>query len=125
VWKTVSQSPFANAVVFVSSDATITPLASLTATITGKDTSDVATVFTLELTDPVGLSRTNAQFVQTQALTTNGIAVQKYGAVIIPADKASTEITLVAQYNGTEYTAGTAITASSDVGDTVTLAPAP
>lgn len=123
VWKTVSQSPFANAVVFVSSDATITPLASLTATITGKDTSDVATVLTLELTDPVGLSRTNAQFVQTEALTTNGIAVQKYGAVIIPADKASTEITLVAQYNGTEYTAGTAITVSSDVGDTVTLEP--
>ena len=125
VWKTVSYSPFANAVVFVTSDATITPLASLTATITGKDTSDVATVFTLELTDPVGLSRTNAQFVQTNALTTNGIAVQKYGAVIIPANKASTEITLVAQYNGTEYKAGTAITASSDVGDTVTLTPAP
>lgn len=121
-WKTVSYSPFANAVVFVPSANVPTAPASLTIKITGKDTIAEATVFTLELDDSTAaLTDSNAEFVQTQAITEDGIAIQKYGAVIIPASKLTEEITLVANLGGATYTATTAITGASDVGDTVTM----
>lgn len=124
-WKTVSSSPFANAVVFVTSSATITEPSSLTVKVLAKDVSDEATVMTvgIELSDPT-VQNYNFNFVQTEALVEDGIGVQPYGALIIPASKVSEEITLVAKnvVTGTEYTASTALTGASNVGDEVTLA---
>lgn len=122
-WKTISYSPFANAIVFVTSTAATALPESITATITGKDVSDTATVFTLDLTgtDGASLAPNTPLLVQTQALTTAGIAVQKYGAVIIPQSQVGTEITLVAELGGSTYTGAAAITGASAVGDTVTL----
>lgn len=123
VWKTVSSSPFANAVVFVTSSATITLPASVTFTITNKSVSDTAITLTLELDESTAaLKPSNVNFVQTEALTADGIAVHPFGAVMIPAAEDDTEITLVATINGTTYTASAAITSANDVGDTVTLA---
>lgn len=120
-WKTVSYSPFANSIVFCL-DSVQMP-SEFTVEITGKDTSDIATVFTLGVQDDnASLAPTGLNFVQTETLTTEGIAIQKYGAVIIPASKTATEITLVANVNGVTYTASTTINASSAVGATVTLA---
>ena len=121
-WKTVSNSPFANAVVFVTDSADITLPASITVTIDSKDESDVATVltFSADFAD-AELKPQNVNFVQTEALTTAGIAVQKYGALIIPTSKAETAITLVAEINATTYTGATTINASSEVGASVTL----
>lgn len=122
IWKTISYSPFANAIVFVNNTATITLPASLTVEITGKETSETATILTLEVdTETASLQPNSAIFEQTEILTTNGIAVQKYGALIIPADKVSTDITVVATVEGSTYTGGTTINASSNVGDTITL----
>ena len=121
-WKTVSYSPFANAVVFVQSTATITLPETLTVKIIRKDHSDDATVFGLSAdTDSASLQPNSVHFVQNETLTTNGIAVQKYGAVIIPASKSSTEITLVADVNGQTYNGATNITSSNNVGDTITM----
>lgn len=122
-WKTVSYSPFANAIVFVTSDASTELPASITAEITGKDVSDTATVFTLDLkgADGASLAPNTALLVQTQTLTAAGIAVQKYGAVIIPQSQVGTDITLVAEMGGATYTGATAITGASAVGATVTL----
>lgn len=123
VWKTISSSPFANAVVFVTSSATITLPASVTFTITNKSVSDTAITLTLELDESTAaLAPSNVNFVQTEALTKDGIAVHPFGAVMIPAAEDDTEITLVATINGTTYTASAAITSANDVGDTVTLA---
>lgn len=123
VWKTISSSPFANAVVFVTSSATITLPASVTFTITNKSVSDTAITLTLELDESTAaLTPANVNFVQTEDLTADGIAVHPFGAVMIPAAEDDTEITLVATINGTTYTASTAITSANDVGDTVTLA---
>lgn len=120
-WKTVSYSPFANSIVFCLDNVEMP--AQFTVEITGKDTSDIATVFTLGVQDDnASLAPTGLNFVQTETLTTEGIAIQKYGAVIIPASKTATEITLVANVNGVTYTASTTINASSAVGATVTLA---
>ena len=122
VWKTVSNSPFANAVVFVTSAANVTLPATVTVHVDAKDESDVATVFTISADfEEAGLEPQNVNFVQTEALTTAGIAVQKYGGLIIPASKVGTDITLVAEINGTTYTANTTINGSTDVDATVTL----
>lgn len=47
-WKTISNSPFSNAVVFVTNKATITAPESVTVEISSKDIADVGTVFALE-----------------------------------------------------------------------------
>lgn len=121
-WKTVSNSPFANAIVFVTSNATITLPATITVHIDSKDESDIATVFTMSADfESASLEPQNVNFVQTDELTTAGIAVQKYGGLIIPASQADTNIKLAATINGTKYTAATNITAASDVDATVTL----
>lgn len=121
-WKTVSNSPFANAVVFVTSAADVDLPATVTVHVDAKDESDVATVFTISADfEEAGLEPQNVNFVQTEALTSAGIAVQKYGGLIIPASKVGTDITLVAEINGTTYTAATTINASTDVDATVTL----
>ena len=121
-WKTVSNSPFANAVVFVTSATDVALPASVTVHVDAKDESDVATVFTISADfEEAGLSPQNVNFVQTEALTTAGIAVQKYGGLIIPASKVETAITLVAEINGTTYTATTTINGSTAVDATVTL----
>lgn len=120
-WKTVSNSPFANAVVFVTSAADVALPETVTVHVDAKDKSDVATVFTISADFEAGLEPQNVNFVQTEVLTTAGIAVQKYGGLIIPASKVETDITLVAEINGTTYTASTNINASTEVDATVTL----
>lgn len=121
-WKTVSNSPFANAVVFATSAADVALPATVTVHVDAKDESDVATVFTISADfEEAGLNPQNVNFVQTEALTTAGIAVQKYGGLIIPASQVATDITLVAEINGTTYTADTTINGSTAVDTTVTL----
>lgn len=121
-WKTVSNSPFANAVVFATSAADVALPATVTVHVDAKDESDVATVFTISADfEEAGLNPQNVNFVQTEALTTAGIAVQKYGGLIIPASQVATDITLVAEINGTTYTADTTINGSTAVDATVTL----
>lgn len=123
VWKTVSSSPFANAVTFVTSDANVALPESITVHISMKDESDEATVFTLEPKfEQVGLDPRGVNFVQTKELTTAGIAVQKYGSLIIPNSQVDTNITVVADILGTTYTATSNITGASAVDATVTLA---
>lgn len=121
-WKTVSNSPFANAVVFVTSAADVALPATVTVHVDAKDESDVATVFTISADfEEAGLEPQNVNFVQTEALTTAGIAVQKYGGLIIPTSQLATNIKLVAEINGTTYTAATNINGSTAVDTTVTL----
>lgn len=128
-WKTVSYSPFANAVVFVKDTANISLPATLTAEIMSKDTSEEATVLTLNASvDGASLQPNTALFVQTPELTAKGIAVNNYGALIIPASASREEITLKATVNGTLYTAKpkssekVTINAASAVGTKVNMA---
>jgi len=123
VWKTVSNSPYSNAVVFVTDSAASALPDSVTVEIKDKSETDEATTLTLVLDDSTASIAPNSlQFVQTEALTTAGIAVHPYGALLIPASQANTAITLVATIGGTTYTASANINAGSLVGDTVNLA---
>lgn len=121
-WKTVSSSPFANAITFVTSDANIALPETITVHVSMKDETDDATVFTLNPEfEEASLEPQCVNFVQTNELTTAGIAVQKYGGLIIPNSQVATNIKLVADILGTTYTATTNITGATAVDDTVTL----
>lgn len=84
-WKTISTSPFANAIVFVDDSATITAPASVAYTVSDVDVSDYAKVITLTPSAVDSLADHNMVFVQTEDLTELGIAVQPYGAIFVPA----------------------------------------
>lgn len=121
-WKTVSNSPFANACVFVTDDATITLPTTITVNVDAKDESDIATVFTISpVLDGESLEPRNVNFIQTNALTASGIAVQPYGGIMIPNNQTDTDITLEAEINGTKYTADSTITGATTVGTAITL----
>lgn len=119
IWKTVSSSPFSNAVVFVDDSATITDLASITFTVSDKSVDDTNTVISLIPSDTATLQNTNYTFVQTESATKNGIAVHKYGAFIIP--NTETDGTVPQLKIGNAVYNGTAITPESEVGNTITF----
>ena len=126
VWKTVSSSPFSNAIVFVTSNASISAPASLTfkvASISGDANADVVT---LEPTGDASLvGKDGYKFIQTEDLTEDGVAVHPYGALIIPKTSPATsvqpEVELIPV--DTKYLLASALTVSQlSVGGTVTLA---
>lgn len=123
VWKTVSSSPFSNAIVFVTTGAETNLPASITVEVKDKSHSaDAITLTITEHTDNPTLAHDNVRFHQTEALTTAGIGVHPYGALLIPASQFATEITLEADIDGVVYTATeTKLTSANKVGDTVEL----
>lgn len=121
-WKTVSNSPFANAIAFVTTAANTALPESITVHVDSKDESDAATVFTISPKyESAGLDPRNVNFVQTEALTEAGIAVQKFGGIIIPTSQVLTDVKIVAEINGTQYTATTNLTGATTVDDTFKL----
>lgn len=125
VWKTISFSPFSNAIVFVDMQNGSTALpASYTATITGKDVSDIATILTVELNDVTATAGGNYNFVQTDDATAKGIAIHKYGAIMIPPTSYGENIGVYVKVNGSYY--GNSVNTVSDetaIGATITLSP--
>lgn len=122
VWKTISFSPFANAVMFVTTGADIALPDTITVHVDSKTESEEATVLTFSMkSESPSLKPQNVNFVQTEALTAAGIGVQKYGAVLIPASKVEEDIELVANIDGTTYTATSNITGKTPVNSTVKL----
>lgn len=121
VWKTISFSPFSNIAVFVDDGATITPPASIKYNVTAVSSSDNATIVTLELDDSTAsLSHASYIFVQTEDATTDGVAVHKYGAIILPEGK---DYDAVLSVDGTLYEGDVAIDSSTAVGDVITFTP--
>ena len=116
-WKTISFSPYANAVVFALSTATTTNPDSVTYVIQSVDVNNSAYVISLVPQDADTLQCKNMHFVQTEALTALGYAVQPYGALFIPmSDKGiGSPITLVGDLNGDTYSGTLSIASSAGV----------
>lgn len=120
VWKTVSSSPFSNAVVFVADGGKIVMPENVTVEVTDKSIAENATVLTLAVEDDeAGFASTNANFVQTQSATEQGVAVHKYGAVIFPKGEGSFK--LVATIGGETYVSTTNCTGAAVPGTTFVL----
>lgn len=121
VWKTVSFSPFSNAIVFVADPVTSTP-STIAFTIDSIVTTNEGTkIITLACADPATLADMNYTFVQNQACTTAGIAVQRYGAFIIPDDDDITTVSAELEVGGVTKVA-TITLATAAVGDSLTFA---
>lgn len=119
-WKTFSCSPFSSIVAFVTE--TVDAPQTLTVEVTGKDISAEATVLTLSVeNDSVKLDGGNGKFIQTETLTSNGIAVHPYGVYIIPADKSGESVKLTATYKGETYESTSNLNSLTEVGTTFTL----
>lgn len=116
VWKTISTSPFSNAVVFVKNTATTTLPATVTYVVDSVNVSDDGYTLTLSEDPANTVAHSAAIFTQTRAATVAGIAIHKYGAVIAPDSQKETALTLELTIDGTTYTAGTAVTAATEVG---------
>ena len=120
IWKTVSSSPFSNAIVFVADSANIAMPATFTVEVSDKSISENAVVLTLNVQDNNSvLHSTEANFVQTESAVKQGIAVHKYGAVIFPSGVGS--FNLVMEVGGETYTSTTACTSESVPGATFTM----
>lgn len=120
IWKTVSSSPFSNAIVFVADSDNVSMPETFNVLVLDKSVTDNAVVLTLYVEDynPV-LHSTEANFVQTQSAVEQGIAVHKYGAVIFPSDEASFK--LVMEVGGETYTSTVPIKGDAGVGAIFTM----
>lgn len=115
VWKTVSYSPFANAVVFV--DGTTAPVIStsdIKFTVDNIDTDANGNItISFAQDEPTGAASANFKFVQTEAFTEGGIGVQPYGALICGLTSAGMadeyDIVIINTATGTSYTSTTQI----------------
>ena len=95
VWKTVSYSPFSNAVVFVAEGAIEEDPETIELVITDITRNDDVTIATFDA------GNRNVEFVQDRQSTQQGIAVHKYGAVINPIS--GTYYMPHVMYNGNLY----------------------
>ena len=121
VWKTVSYSPFSNAIVLVDNTAETALPATFTAKIADKSVSEAGTVLTIMVDETTSLSNSNVRFIQTRSATTAGVAVHPYGAVIFPAG-VSTGVELIAEIDGVQFNMGeTKIEPTLNVGNALTF----
>lgn len=120
IWKTVSSSPFSNAIVFVADTANVAMPETFDVVVSDKSIGDNAVVLTLSVKDnnPV-LHSTEVNFVQTEGATERLIAVHKYGAVIFQ-DVGATFFASV-KVGGVTYNSTRECTAAMKVGDTLTF----
>lgn len=123
VWKTLSSSPFSNAIVFVDEAQAVTAPTSLTFKVASKSVADEATVLTFELDDSEETFKdVNYQFVQTETAASKGIAIHKFGGIIYPAGE-STAVALEVYLPAyrTTLVAGTTVSPSTEEGATITF----
>ena len=126
VWKTVSSSPFSNAIVFVTTNANTSLPATYTSKVVDKSVGKEGIALTLEMLEgsqlkPIG---GNARYIQNADATQMGIAVKEYGSYIIPLPLSALSgsvLDLSASVNGQEYSASDWAFKTADVGDTITF----
>ena len=119
-WKTVSTSPFENAVVLVDDGATVANPATLTFTVGGLSQNGAGVAISLDYAGSAALTPTDYKFVQTEDLTELGIGVQKYGGILIPAefyDGSDDSIDILVALGSDTYE-GTIQLVTDDSGDT-------
>ena len=92
VRKVVSSSPFSNAVVFVAYGSTTGTPSTIAFQVSDISVGSNAVVYTLDLyNDSAALTDRNFEFQQDSTATAAGIAVHKYGAVIMPIGAGATK----------------------------------
>lgn len=121
VWKTVSYSPFSNAVVFVANTVPIN-LTSLTFVVESVSRGESGVSITLVPDEnTAAISRMSYKFIQTEDDIENMVAVHPYGAYVVPSNSEASTITPTINLNGTVLTASAITIASVEAGATVSF----
>lgn len=123
VWKTISVSPYSNAVVFVEDGTPVSLPETITAKVVQVDRSEKATVVVLQPQIPSPTLVGKVLFTQVEDAVKAGVAVQPYGAFVFPNDVAEITPTLTA--DGTPYLAGTKLSSAAAVGTEFTFTKQP
>ena len=130
VWKTVSISPFSNAVAFVEEDEIATLPIRMDIPITDKTVTESNIIITLsngnetstvDEANKTKVGNYTRQFVQSEKATENGIAVHKYGAIIFPKNATATKLQF--SLGGKIYESTVELTGAENVGDVITFNP--
>lgn len=83
-WKIVSISPYHNAVGFVATS--VSAITSMDFIVTSIVEGEEATIYLLEQDPAVALKNQSFVFIQDEDNTEDGIAINKYGAITVPAE---------------------------------------
>ena len=122
VWKSVSISPFSNAIVFVTNSATITAPSSFKVKVASKDVSADAVTFGLAVDDSTPtVQDMNVSFKQTEKATEDGVAVLREGGIMFDPTKFNGSVALMAGIGSVDYVGGTNLTANTAVGTEITM----
>lgn len=122
VWKTISSSPFHDAVVFVKNTASISAPASITFKVADLEKSGDATIFTLvPNSNSPALVAGNYAFVQTEDCVDEMVAVHPYGGFTL-GKSTTTSFDAEVDCMGQPYVA-TITVANVAVGATITFSP--
>lgn len=117
IWQVYAHSPFCNVCVFVDSTYATELPATINMQVVGKNITPAGIDFTVEIERTANsLVGGNLNLVQTDELAGNGILVTKTGFIRIPTGQSAT---LDGKIRDTEYKAGTALSATTNVGDTI------
>ena len=115
-WKTIAFSPFANAVVLLDDAATVTAVTSFDMVVTSVSKDANNTVILLQPDEDATVQNLDIKLVQDEDNVEDGVAIQPYGAVIIPnsvlAD--SGKVLLYATIKGKLYVSTAQAIAGSD-----------
>ena len=119
VWKTVSYSPFSNAIVFVNGNTPNVAPATLVFNVRTNNINADAVGTMIVTFEPVSDMEFKMEFVQTEDMVENGIAMHKYGAMILPNTYAESTITIkvntpTASYTGTLTIGSNSLTLTKD-----------
>ena len=121
-WKTVAHSPFANALVFVDSSATITPVDSFELEVSDVSKVGNITVVNLVLDESTSLQQTDVRLETTEDLVEDGVGVQSYGSYLVSNSAKGKGYELVATVGAQKYTSSTSAYLSGlEVGTKITF----
>lgn len=124
IWKTLAHSPFANAIVFATASGSLPSYsAELTGTVETVTSTDDALMLAVSIADgDASLEPRSYKFQQTEDLTEEGVAVQKYGAFIVPKKTTPISEDVVIGVGNQTFVSSSKVTfASLDVGSTITF----
>lgn len=118
-FKTVSSSPFANAVVFAMGYEQDVPR-EVPVYVASKSVSAEAVVLTVVVNDTdTSLTPTDARFIQSESATAAGVAVHPFGGIIFPKGEGS--FLLEMTVGGYTYQSNNELTYELSVGDRITM----
>lgn len=119
VFKTISYSPFHNAVVFCDNGANLATPEELKLVLSAKSETGDSTIVTLVAEEGTTLTPADGNHVQTQSATESGVAVHPYGVYIIPNSVGASPVEVGVKVGDTIYTG--LVTVGGAVGSVITL----